>query len=140
MKRSTIGSLSIEYNLHCSLEHFRGTRSTTHRIYLNLRVLLTYSVHWFLVSDYFVSNICVVQFVLVLSLHVFIKMVQIVESDSHVEHEQGDVIPNGSIIRLQHVRTRKWLHSHLHQSPISGNLEVNPLILDFSVKQKVRCL
>jgi dolichyl-phosphate-mannose--protein O-mannosyl transferase len=52
-------------------------------------------------------------------------MVQIVESDSHIEHEQGDVIPNGSIIRLRHVRTRKWLHSHLHQSPISGNLEVS---------------
>lgn len=41
------------------------------------------------------------------------------------EHEQGDVIPNGSTVRLQHVRTRKWLHSHHHQSPISGNLEVS---------------
>lgn len=39
--------------------------------------------------------------------------------------EQGDVIPNGSIVRLQHMRTRKWLHSHLHPSPISGNLEVS---------------
>ncbi|KAE8732562.1 Stromal cell-derived factor 2-like protein [Hibiscus syriacus] len=26
---------------------------------------------------------------------------------------------------LQHMRTRKWLHSHLHASPISGNLEVS---------------
>jgi len=41
------------------------------------------------------------------------------------EHEQGDIVPNGSVVRLQHVRTRKWLHSHLHQSPISGNLEVS---------------
>lgn len=40
-------------------------------------------------------------------------------------HEQGDVIPNGAVVRLQHVRTRKWLHSHLHQSPLSGNLEVS---------------
>ncbi|KAG0581446.1 hypothetical protein KC19_4G252500 [Ceratodon purpureus] len=53
-------------------------------------------------------------------------MVQIVEpSDDDSDHEQGEVIPNGSIVRLQHVRTRKWLHSHLHQSPISGNLEVS---------------
>ncbi|XP_010527506.1 PREDICTED: stromal cell-derived factor 2-like protein [Tarenaya hassleriana] len=28
-------------------------------------------------------------------------------------------------IRLQHMRTRRWLHSHLHASPISGNLEVS---------------
>eukprot|EP00959_Pyramimonas_sp_CCMP1952_P426170 8926337-Pyramimonas_sp.AAC.2 len=25
---------------------------------------------------------------------------------------------------LQHVQTKKWLHSHLHQSPLSGNQEV----------------
>ncbi|XVE71253.1 hypothetical protein DITRI_Ditri10aG0135800 [Diplodiscus trichospermus] len=41
--------------------------------------------------------------------------------------KQGDTIPNGAIIRLQHMRTRKWLHSHLHASPISGNLEVTAL-------------
>ncbi|CAN6450053.1 unnamed protein product [Victoria cruziana] len=39
--------------------------------------------------------------------------------------KQGDVIKHGTIIRLQHMRTRKWLHSHLHSSPISGNLEVS---------------
>nr|CAD1840172.1 unnamed protein product [Ananas comosus var. bracteatus] len=39
--------------------------------------------------------------------------------------KQGDPIPNGAIIRLQHMRTRKWLHSHLHPSPITGNLEVS---------------
>ncbi|CAI9754146.1 unnamed protein product [Fraxinus pennsylvanica] len=39
--------------------------------------------------------------------------------------KQGDPIKSGTIIRLQHMRTRKWLHSHLHASPISGNLEVS---------------
>lgn len=39
--------------------------------------------------------------------------------------KQGDSISAGTIIRLQHMRTRKWLHSHLHASPISGNLEVS---------------
>ncbi|KAJ0091472.1 hypothetical protein Patl1_12572 [Pistacia atlantica] len=39
--------------------------------------------------------------------------------------KQGDTITTGTIIRLQHMRTRKWLHSHLHASPISGNLEVS---------------
>ncbi|KAK3036805.1 hypothetical protein RJ639_030497, partial [Escallonia herrerae] len=39
--------------------------------------------------------------------------------------KQGDTIGSGAIIRLQHMRTRRWLHSHLHLSPISGNLEVS---------------
>ncbi|CAA6672258.1 unnamed protein product [Spirodela intermedia] len=39
--------------------------------------------------------------------------------------KQGDPIKSGTLIRLQHMRTRKWLHSHLHASPISGNLEVS---------------
>ncbi|KAK2981693.1 hypothetical protein RJ640_013091 [Escallonia rubra] len=39
--------------------------------------------------------------------------------------KQGDTIGSGTIIRLQHMRTRRWLHSHLHLSPISGNLEVS---------------
>ncbi|KAI3521172.1 hypothetical protein L1887_10633 [Cichorium endivia] len=39
--------------------------------------------------------------------------------------KQGEIIKTGTIIRLQHLRTRKWLHSHLHASPISGNLEVS---------------
>ncbi|XP_019197342.1 PREDICTED: stromal cell-derived factor 2-like protein [Ipomoea nil] len=39
--------------------------------------------------------------------------------------KQGDAIKTGSIIRLQHMKTRKWLHSHLHASPITGNLEVS---------------
>ena len=39
--------------------------------------------------------------------------------------KQGDAVETGSIIRLQHMRTRRWLHSHLHASPLSGNLEVS---------------
>lgn len=39
--------------------------------------------------------------------------------------KQGNTIKSGTIIQLQHMRTRKWLHSHLHASPISGNLEVS---------------
>ncbi|KAL0354875.1 UNVERIFIED_CONTAM: Stromal cell-derived factor 2-like protein [Sesamum radiatum] len=39
--------------------------------------------------------------------------------------KQGDTIKSGTLIRLQHMRTRRWLHSHLHASPISGNLEVS---------------
>ncbi|XP_074275873.1 stromal cell-derived factor 2-like protein [Silene latifolia] len=39
--------------------------------------------------------------------------------------KQGDAIKSGAVVRLQHMKTRKWLHSHLHASPISGNLEVS---------------
>ncbi|XP_072979087.1 stromal cell-derived factor 2-like protein [Typha angustifolia] len=39
--------------------------------------------------------------------------------------KQGDAIQSGTIIRLQHMSTRKWLHSHLYASPISGNIEVS---------------
>merc|ERR1712205_5375 len=35
----------------------------------------------------------------------------------------GEPLASGATIRLQHVNTRKWLHSHLHQSPLSGNQE-----------------
>lgn len=39
--------------------------------------------------------------------------------------QQGDTIAEGAAVRLQHMKTRKWLHSHLHPSPISGNAEVS---------------
>ncbi|KAE8731671.1 Stromal cell-derived factor 2-like protein [Hibiscus syriacus] len=52
----------------------------------------------------------------------------IVRSTPDTSAKQGDTIPNGTIIRLQHMRTRKWLHSHLHASPISGNLEASQLL------------
>lgn len=39
--------------------------------------------------------------------------------------KQGETLTSGSVIRLQHVNTKKWLHSHEHQSPVSGNQEVS---------------
>nr|CAD1825670.1 unnamed protein product [Ananas comosus var. bracteatus] len=52
--------------------------------------------------------------------------------------KQGDAIKSGTIIRLQHMKTRKWLHSHLHASPISGNLEVSGVWVDLS-REAVSC-
>ncbi|XP_076939727.1 stromal cell-derived factor 2-like protein [Bidens hawaiensis] len=49
----------------------------------------------------------------------------IVRPDTETSVKRGDNIKSGSIIRLQHMRTGKWLHSHLHASPMSGNLEVS---------------
>jgi len=37
----------------------------------------------------------------------------------------GQPIANGAIVRLWHSGTGKWVHSHLHRSPISGNQEVS---------------
>ncbi|MFS7940450.1 putative Mir domain superfamily protein [Helianthus anomalus] len=45
---------------------------------------------------------------------------QIVRPEPDTYVKPGDNIKSGSVIRLQHMRTRKWLHSHLHASPISG--------------------
>ncbi|KAG9137339.1 hypothetical protein Leryth_027433, partial [Lithospermum erythrorhizon] len=39
--------------------------------------------------------------------------------------KQRDSIQSGTVIKLQHMGTRRWLHSHLHKSPISGNNEVS---------------
>ncbi|KAI8529383.1 hypothetical protein RHMOL_Rhmol12G0221300 [Rhododendron molle] len=47
----------------------------------------------------------------------------IVRPELESSAKQGDTIKSGANIRLQHMRTRRWLHSHLHASPISGNLE-----------------
>ncbi|CAN0857967.1 Stromal cell-derived factor 2-like protein [Linum grandiflorum] len=49
----------------------------------------------------------------------------IVRPELDTNAKQGDVMTSGTIFRLQHMKTRKWLHSHLHASPISGNLEVS---------------
>ncbi|XP_030757077.1 stromal cell-derived factor 2 [Sitophilus oryzae] len=38
---------------------------------------------------------------------------------------RGDPIACGSIIRLEHVETKKNLHSHLFSSPLSGNQEIS---------------
>ncbi|KEH35902.1 stromal cell-derived factor-like protein [Medicago truncatula] len=53
------------------------------------------------------------------------RSANIVRPEPGTSAKQGDTIKSGTIIRLQHMRTRKWLHSHLHASPISGNLEVS---------------
>lgn len=39
--------------------------------------------------------------------------------------QPGDVFKKGNMVRLQHSMTRKWLHSHLFHSPLSGNQEVS---------------
>ncbi|KAF9974855.1 Stromal cell-derived factor 2-like protein 1 [Actinomortierella ambigua] len=40
--------------------------------------------------------------------------------------ERGEPVPCGSTIRLRHVNTRKFLHSHgQHRSPMSGGYEVS---------------
>ncbi|GAB2284962.1 Stromal cell-derived factor 2-like protein [Dionaea muscipula] len=49
----------------------------------------------------------------------------VVKPQPEASAKQGDRIESGAIIRLQHMRTRKWLHSHLYASPISGNQEVS---------------
>ncbi|GMH32212.1 hypothetical protein BSKO_00046 [Bryopsis sp. KO-2023] len=39
--------------------------------------------------------------------------------------KQGAAIVRSQQLRLQHAPTRRWLHSHLHQSPLSQNQEVS---------------
>ena len=40
--------------------------------------------------------------------------------------ERGEDITDGRLIRLQHLQTRKWLHSHAaHRSPLTNNQEVS---------------
>jgi dolichyl-phosphate-mannose--protein O-mannosyl transferase len=41
---------------------------------------------------------------------------------------QGTPIKSGTSVRLQHVATRRWLHSHHFPSPLSQNLEVPPFL------------
>eukprot|EP00899_Mesostigma_viride_P022556 jgi/Mesvir1/3485/Mv11976-RA.1 len=41
------------------------------------------------------------------------------------ECPQGKPFKNGDLVRLMHMKTRKWLHSHRHQSPLSGGWEVS---------------
>jgi len=38
---------------------------------------------------------------------------------------QGEPIKHGQVLRLQHLNTRRNLHSHLHQSPLSRHQEVS---------------
>ncbi|KAF9102434.1 Stromal cell-derived factor 2-like protein 1 [Mortierella sp. GBA35] len=39
--------------------------------------------------------------------------------------ERGEPVPCDSTIRLKHVNTKKFLHSHHHHAPMSGGLEVS---------------
>eukprot|EP00762_Andalucia_godoyi_P002540 ANDGO_02795.mRNA.1 hypothetical protein len=41
------------------------------------------------------------------------------------ECKPGQALKNGQVVTLEHVQTRKLLHSHLHASPLSGNQEVS---------------
>lgn len=49
----------------------------------------------------------------------------ITQQASNSDCVRGQPIECGSIIRLLHVNTNHYLHSHLHQSPLSGNQEVS---------------
>jgi dolichyl-phosphate-mannose--protein O-mannosyl transferase len=61
---------------------------------------------------------------------------QIVRPTPDSLSKQGDIIETGRIIKLQHMRTRRWLHSHLHASPLSGNLEVSLISIAYAIKYK----
>jgi len=39
--------------------------------------------------------------------------------------KRGDPIKCGSVIRLKHLNTGRWLHSHLYRSPLSNQQEVS---------------
>lgn len=39
--------------------------------------------------------------------------------------KRGDRVKHGAHLRLQHLETGKWLHSHSHRSPLSNNYEVS---------------
>lgn len=50
----------------------------------------------------------------------------IVKAPNHGEScEQGTPLKKGSVVRLQHSSTRRWLHSHHFSSPITNNQEVS---------------
>ncbi|KXS13192.1 stromal cell-derived factor 2-like protein 1-like protein [Gonapodya prolifera JEL478] len=58
------------------------------------------------------------------------------------ECARGDPIPCDSIIRLEHLNTHKFLHSHSHKSPLSSNAEVSayPSPGDSGDNWKIHCL
>lgn len=49
----------------------------------------------------------------------------VVRDDGSTPCSQGTPIQSGFRLRLQHAQTGKWLHSHGHKSPLSGNQEVS---------------
>lgn len=80
---------------------------------------------------FFLVMICIDLGIWLLTSDMCIIVLQIVRPEPGTSAKQGDAIKSGTIIRLQHMRTRKWLHSHLHASPISGNLEVCSFFASF---------
>eukprot|EP00898_Chlorokybus_atmophyticus_P004126 jgi/Chlat1/4714/Chrsp30S04766 len=49
----------------------------------------------------------------------------VVHLPNGITSNQGDKVEHGTVIRLQHLNTRRWLHSHGHASPISNQYEVS---------------
>ncbi|KAJ3435281.1 stromal cell-derived factor 2-like protein [Anaeramoeba flamelloides] len=49
----------------------------------------------------------------------------LVKGKHGTECPQGRILANGDIIRLEHLTTRKNLHSHQYKSPLSNNQEVS---------------
>lgn len=49
----------------------------------------------------------------------------VVTGAQEAECVQGTPIKSGTSVRMQHVATRRWLHSHHFPSPLSQNLEVS---------------
>jgi len=50
---------------------------------------------------------------------------QLKEAYSHTPIALGTPVKCGDVVRLQHVLTRRYLHSHLHTSPLSNRQEVS---------------
>lgn len=46
-------------------------------------------------------------------------------SKTSVAAVPGTVVRCGDVIRLQHASTKRWLHSHLHQSPLTHRQEIS---------------
>ncbi|SPQ97783.1 MIR domain-containing protein [Plasmodiophora brassicae] len=53
------------------------------------------------------------------------NLFQVHNADKEPVVAAGSPVKCGSVVRLRHVATKKWLHSHLHDSPISKNQEVS---------------
>lgn len=49
----------------------------------------------------------------------------VAEANGDKFHEAGEPVPCGAKVRLTHMETRKNLHSHLFQSPLSSQQEVS---------------
>ena len=49
----------------------------------------------------------------------------VVRDDGVTYCPQGTPIQSGFRLRLQHLQSGKWLHSHAYKSPLSGNQEVS---------------